>query len=64
MKLINLLDKGAITWGEFSMEVKAIHSNRVGAPYLRKAGGSPKVEENFYANPLPGCVCDRSQKHI
>nr|XP_043638496.1 O-fucosyltransferase 19-like [Erigeron canadensis] len=57
VKLIDELDKGMISWDMFSLGVKTIHKYRLGAPSKRKVGESPKVEENFYSNPFPGCIC-------
>lgn len=60
VELIDKLDKGTITWDEFGIEVLMHHENRLGSPYQRLSGQSPRHEEYFYANPLPGCLCRRN----
>ncbi|CAL5095261.1 unnamed protein product [Urochloa decumbens] len=59
VELIDKLDEGSITWREFQTAVRKHHENRLGGPYDRLRGESPRQEEYFYSNPMPGCLCKR-----
>ncbi|XP_039033415.1 O-fucosyltransferase 35-like isoform X1 [Hibiscus syriacus] len=62
VKLVDDYDEGNISWKKFSSKVKKLHKDLAGAPYLRESGEFPKLEESFYANPLPGCICVRTEE--
>ncbi|KAK9061098.1 hypothetical protein SSX86_018278 [Deinandra increscens subsp. villosa] len=58
VKMLDELDKGRLSWDEFSLHIKKQHVNRTSMPRRRLGGDKPKHEENFYANPYPGCICE------
>ncbi|KAE9596172.1 putative GDP-fucose protein O-fucosyltransferase [Lupinus albus] len=60
VRLIDQLDNGLISWEDFSSKIKSMHANKIGGPNPRKVRRHPKWEENFYANPFPGCICEKS----
>ncbi|KAF8719595.1 hypothetical protein HU200_024334 [Digitaria exilis] len=62
VELIDKLDEGSMTWREFQIAVRKHHENRLGGPYDRLRGESPRQEEYFYSNPIPGCLCRRDQR--
>ncbi|XP_066366416.1 O-fucosyltransferase 19-like isoform X2 [Miscanthus floridulus] len=57
VELIDKLDEGSMSWSEFQIVVRKHHENRLGGPYERLRGASPRQEEYFYSNPIPGCLC-------
>ncbi|KAH7288904.1 hypothetical protein KP509_31G048900 [Ceratopteris richardii] len=63
VSLVDALDAGEITWVEFEKKVSDVHMNCLGAPSYRQRGEFPKLEENFYANPMPGCICQEQPDH-
>ncbi|CAN6346630.1 unnamed protein product [Urochloa humidicola] len=61
VELIDKLDEGSVTWREFQTAVRKHHENRLGGPYDRLRGESPRQEEYFYSNPMPRCLCKSVQ---
>jgi hypothetical protein len=60
VKLIDEYEAGAMDWKYFERQVRKMHANRTGAPRWRQAGEFPKLEDNFYSNPYPGCICKKA----
>ncbi|GJP41468.1 hypothetical protein CLOM_g1142 [Closterium sp. NIES-68] len=58
VRLIDQFKTGEISWNTFRKQIRKQHKGRVGGAHQREAGENPKLEENFYANPLPGCMCE------
>jgi len=59
--LIDEYESGSISWEIFQQQVMEVHAHRTGAPASRQPGEYPKTEEYFYANPFPGCICEKKQ---
>ncbi|KAJ6755810.1 O-FUCOSYLTRANSFERASE 28 [Salix purpurea] len=59
--LIDQLDKGTLSWEEFSSQVQSY----IQTGLEHRTGGRQahclRRKRTFYANPLPGCVCNSSQ---
>ncbi|XP_051115212.1 O-fucosyltransferase 38-like [Andrographis paniculata] len=70
-RLVELFDKleaGTLNMSSFSRLVRQLHRNRSGAP--RRRHGAPsgikgrarlRLEEPFYQNPFPECICKSSE---
>ncbi|KAH9301308.1 hypothetical protein KI387_012891 [Taxus chinensis] len=61
VRLIDEYESKSISWEVFEHQVKEVHAHRIGDPYSREPGEFPKTEEYFYANPFPGCICQKKQ---
>ncbi|KAG6504564.1 hypothetical protein ZIOFF_036898 [Zingiber officinale] len=64
VELIDQLDQGMLEWTKFEEAVKKDHAKRLGGPYERRTDINPRQEEYFYANPLPGCLCNKLYRNI
>ncbi|XP_078444654.1 O-fucosyltransferase family protein isoform X1 [Wolffia australiana] len=62
VRLVDELDEGRLRWSKFKAKVKKLHKDRIGGPYMREPGEFPKLEESFFANPLPGCICEEAKR--
>ncbi|CAI5462802.1 unnamed protein product [Closterium sp. Yama58-4] len=61
--IITALDayqSGNATWNETRTAIRRAHGPyRLGMPRERRVGEIPKLEDNFFANPYPGCMCQQ-----
>ncbi|XP_002985158.2 O-fucosyltransferase 19 [Selaginella moellendorffii] len=61
VRIFDEFERRAIGWDSVKLQVQKTHRNRQGEPHFRKSGSSnAKLEESFYANPLPGCICENT----
>ncbi|KAL3623671.1 O-fucosyltransferase 38 [Castilleja foliolosa] len=69
VELFGKLEVGQLQVSSLSRLVKQLHKNRFGAP--RRRGGAPygikgrarfRLEEPFYQNPYPECLCNKPEK--
>ncbi|CAI7851649.1 unnamed protein product [Closterium sp. NIES-54] len=58
VRLLDQFKAGEMSWNVVRKEIRKQHKGRLGGPHQREAGENPKLEENFYANPMPGCMCE------
>lgn len=71
VELFDKLETGKIVEGpELSRLVKKLHKNRQGAPRYRDKGppgikgrARARLEESFYQNPYPECICGSKSAH-
>ncbi|KAL9256143.1 O-fucosyltransferase 19-like protein [Drosera capensis] len=61
VRLLDQLEQKMISWEIFSSKIKSLHIDRIGGPSFREVGPLPRLEESFYANPYPGCICEKSR---
>ena len=61
IKYVDKLDAGKMRWKSFRKYIRKAHKQHTGGPHFREPGQNPKLEENFFANPYPGCICEAIQ---
>ncbi|GJP57512.1 hypothetical protein CLOP_g12222, partial [Closterium sp. NIES-67] len=65
IQAIDAYQSGKATWDGTSEAIRKAHRPyRLGMPRARRMGENPKLEDYFFANPYPGCMCRQSQSTI
>lgn len=59
VRLVDGYEARNITWEALETDMLKIHASRIGAPHYRQVKELPKLEEYFYSNPYPGCICEK-----